>query len=85
MPMRDADRVSVKPMSRTLERSDGFSARFGTQCSERSPLQCALPDKEKGDVHWMQVWAGQSAALAKAEPADDLVRQIWNDVRSLIA
>lgn len=28
--MRDADRVSVKPMSRTLERSDALCARFGS-------------------------------------------------------
>jgi nitronate monooxygenase len=30
-----------------------------------------------GDHHRMQVWAGQSAAMAKPAPAADLVRQIW--------
>jgi nitronate monooxygenase len=36
------------------------------------------------DHHRMQVWAGQSAAMAKAVPAGDLVRQIWEDARSLL-
>jgi nitronate monooxygenase len=33
----------------------------------------------------MQAWAGQSAALAKAEPAAELARQIWDEARSLLA
>lgn len=32
-----------------------------------------------GDFHRMQVWAGQSAALAKPVPAADLVQQIWDE------
>jgi len=27
--------------------------------------------------HRMQVWAGQSAAMAKPIPADDFVKQMW--------
>jgi nitronate monooxygenase len=47
------------------------------------PVQRGLtgPMKEAGaaagDYHRMQVWAGQAAAMAKAMPAADLVRQIW--------
>ncbi len=37
-----------------------------------------------GDYHRMQVWAGQSAAMAKPVPAADLVRQIWVDARALL-
>ncbi len=33
-----------------------------------------------GDCHRMQVWAGQSAAMATPSPAADLVRRIWDDV-----
>ena len=33
------------------------------------------------DYHRMQVWAGQSAAMAKPIPAGDLVRKIWQDAR----
>ncbi len=41
--------------------------------------------QKQGDVHRMQAWAGQSAALGKAEPAADLVRQIWDGVQFLLA
>jgi nitronate monooxygenase len=37
-----------------------------------------------GDHHRMQLWAGQSAAMAKPLPAGDLVKQIWNDARGLL-
>jgi nitronate monooxygenase len=40
--------------------------------------------QQQGDLHRMQAWAGQSAALAKAEPAADLARQIWEGARSLL-
>jgi nitronate monooxygenase len=37
-----------------------------------------------GDYHRMQVWAGQSAAMARAVPAADLVREIWEDALTLL-
>lgn len=37
-----------------------------------------------GDYHRMQVWAGQSAAMAKAIPAGDLVNQIWHQARDVL-
>lgn len=37
-----------------------------------------------GDYHRMQVWAGQSAAMAKAVPAGDLTRQIWEQAEILL-
>jgi nitronate monooxygenase len=39
----------------------------------------------EGDVERMQAWAGQSAMLARAEPAGDLVRQMWKDALDLLA
>jgi nitronate monooxygenase len=54
------------------------------------PVQRGLtgPMKEAGaaagDHHRMQVWAGQSAALAKAIPAGELVRQIWESAQGLL-
>jgi nitronate monooxygenase len=38
-----------------------------------------------GDVERMQAWAGQSAALARAEPAGEVVRRIWDEGRRLLA
>ena len=37
-----------------------------------------------GDHHRMQVWAGQSAAMAKPIPAGDLATGIWNSARALL-
>lgn len=37
-----------------------------------------------GDVHRMQVWAGQSAAMAQPIPAGELVHRIWRDAEGLL-
>jgi nitronate monooxygenase len=37
-----------------------------------------------GDVERMQVWAGQSARLARAETAGKVVQDIWDDARKLL-
>jgi nitronate monooxygenase len=37
-----------------------------------------------GDVHRMQVWAGQSAAMAKAAPAGEFVRELWREAQTLL-
>jgi nitronate monooxygenase len=37
-----------------------------------------------GDYHRMQVWAGQSAAMASVVPAGELVTKIWETARSLL-
>jgi nitronate monooxygenase len=38
-----------------------------------------------GDVHRMQAWAGQSAAMARAEPAADIVQRLWREASALLA
>jgi nitronate monooxygenase len=37
-----------------------------------------------GEIQRMQAWAGQSAALARAEPAANLVCRLWEGARELI-
>ncbi len=37
-----------------------------------------------GDASRMQVWSGQSARLARAEPAGRVVREIWDGARALL-
>ena len=55
------------------------------------PVQRGLtgPMKEAGatagDYHRMQVWAGQSAAMAQPVPAGDLVKRIWHDAAGLLS
>ena len=39
---------------------------------------------EANDYHRMQVWAGQSAAMAKPVPAATLLRDIWDCARKLL-
>jgi nitronate monooxygenase len=44
-----------------------------------------IAGQKQGDVHRMQVWAGQSAALSRAEPAADMLERVWNGARALLA
>ena len=41
--------------------------------------------QKQGDVQRMQVWAGQSAGLAKALPAAEVVQNAWERARALLA
>lgn len=40
--------------------------------------------RQAGDIERMQLWAGQSAKSAKAEPAGEIVRQLWDDALDLL-
>jgi nitronate monooxygenase len=37
-----------------------------------------------GDYHRMQVWAGQSASMARAVPASEMVREVWESASTLL-
>lgn len=37
-----------------------------------------------GDIDRMQAWAGQAAALARAEPAGETVRRLWSEAQALL-
>jgi nitronate monooxygenase len=36
------------------------------------------------DVHRKQAWAGQAVALARAEPAGELVLRLWQEAEALL-
>jgi nitronate monooxygenase len=40
---------------------------------------------KQGDIHRMQAWAGQAAAMARPEPAGELIQRIWHDAEALLA
>ncbi len=40
--------------------------------------------QETGDLQRMQAWAGQSAAMARAEPAGEIIRSWWNGALQLL-
>jgi nitronate monooxygenase len=50
-------------------------APYPVQRGLSAPMRDAA--QRQGDVSRMQAWAGQSAAMAREEPAGDLVRRIW--------
>lgn len=55
------------------------------------PVQRALTQAMRdaagraGDVDRMQAWAGQAAAMARAEPAGEVARDLWERGRALLA
>jgi nitronate monooxygenase len=54
------------------------------------PVQRALTQAMReaaikaNDVERMQAWAGQSAAMAEAEPAGEIVRRLWQGAQALL-
>jgi nitronate monooxygenase len=58
-------------------------APYPVQRALTGPMRAA--GQRAGDVQRMQAWAGQSAALARAEPAAALVRSFWEGARSILA
>ncbi len=58
-------------------------APYPVQRGLTAPMRAAAG--KEGDVRRMQAWAGQSAALAKAQPAVDVVRGLWDGARALLA
>jgi len=57
-------------------------APYPVQRALTAPMRAAAA--AAGDVQRMQAWAGQAAGLARAEPAGDTVRRIWEGARALI-
>ena len=41
--------------------------------------------QKANDLQRMQAWAGQSSGLAKAEPAADVVRKLWEGAQQILA
>lgn len=56
-----------------------YPVQRGLTAAMRSAAQ------QVGDVHRMQAWAGQSAALALSRPAAEIVHLCWEGARALLA
>jgi nitronate monooxygenase len=41
--------------------------------------------QKQNDIDRIQAWAGQSAGLARAEPAGEVVRRIWDEAQALLS
>ncbi|MBV9488171.1 MAG: nitronate monooxygenase [Verrucomicrobia bacterium] len=57
-------------------------APYPVQRGLTAPMRAVA--QQEGDVHRMQAWAGQSAALAKAEPAAEVVRRLWEGAQGIL-
>jgi nitronate monooxygenase len=66
------------------------AARSDAPAAAPYPVQRALTAAMReaggraGDVHRMQAWAGQAAALARPEPAGEIVRRLWAEAEALL-
>ncbi len=58
-------------------------APYPVQRGLTAPMRSA--GHKAGDVHRMQAWGGQSAGLARSEPAAELVRLLWAEAQTLLA
>ena len=69
-----------------------FVRELGTMSSEAlafpfaatyvAPLRAA--SEKAGSMDYMQMWAGQGAALAKAMPAEELTRVLWEGAKGIL-
>jgi nitronate monooxygenase len=76
-------RAIATEYTRSWDRSDApapapYSVQRGLTAAMRESGAAA------GDYHRMQVWAGQSAAMAKAIPAAEVARRMWEEARALL-
>jgi nitronate monooxygenase len=57
-----------------------------TPCPVQRGLTAAMRDAaaRSRDVQRMQAWAGQAAALARDEPAGELVLRLWEEAKGLL-
>ena len=57
-------------------------APYPVQRGLTAPMRTAAA--REGDVERLQAWAGQSAALARAEPAAELAQRLWDEAQASI-
>jgi nitronate monooxygenase len=58
-------------------------APYPVQRGLTAPMRAAAV--KSGDVERMQAWAGQSSALASTKPAGELIGQLWDESRKILA
>jgi len=86
-----ATRVFTGRLARTIRTNYVRAAEGpGAPAPASYPVQGGLTSamKEAGkrarDLQRMQAWAGQAAALARVEPAADVVRRLWAEAEALL-
>ncbi|MGH8227680.1 MAG: NAD(P)H-dependent flavin oxidoreductase [Steroidobacteraceae bacterium] len=78
-----AGRGIANDYTRAAARTDAPApAPYPVQRGLTAPMRRAAA--QAGDVSRMQLWAGQGAALALAEPAGEIVRRLWAAASELL-
>lgn len=84
------DTVTTRAFSGRLARSIRTTY---TDAAEEGPTPAPYPIQRNltkpmrasaTEVDTMSAWAGQSAGLARTEPATDLIRNLWHDARKML-
>jgi nitronate monooxygenase len=57
-------------------------APYPVQRGLTGPMRAAAVTE--GDIDRMQAWAGQSASLARNQPASEIVQRVWAEARELL-
>jgi nitronate monooxygenase len=86
------DTVLTRAFSGRLARgiANEVTRTFETVTPAPYPLQRVLTTPmraqatKENDASRMQLWAGQGAAMARAEPASEVVRRIWAEAEALL-
>jgi hypothetical protein len=60
------------------------SGSLSGSCSHPSATGRKADAQRTNDKDRLQTWAGQSAAMARAEPAGEIVRRIWDEANALL-
>jgi nitronate monooxygenase len=74
--------IATKYVKAAMAADAPTPAPYPVQRGLTAPMRSAAA--REGDVERMQAWAGQSAALSKAMPADELTRQLWVEAQRLL-
>ena len=77
-----AGRSAATKYVREAERSQVAPEAYRVQRGLTRPMREAA--MREGDAERMQMWAGQAASLARAEPAGTVAQEMWEDTRRLL-
>ncbi len=80
-PPRPRRRHRLCPRRRAARRA-GAGALPGAARADRGDARIGA--RASGDVQRQQAWAGQAAAMARAEPAGEVVRRLWQEAEVLL-
>jgi nitronate monooxygenase len=83
MTGRPARSIATEYVRAAMAPTAPLPAPYPVQRGLTQPMREAAA--QANDVARMQAWAGQSARLARAEPAGEVVRRLWEETQALLS